>query len=172
MDRVAELIRTLRLAPHPEGGHYREIRRSPDVVAPADGRGTRAAVTSIYFLLPAGARSRWHRVRSDEIWHHYEGAPLELLLVPPDEFRLERRRLGPLRNHPGVEGEPGAEEKQAPVECVPAHFWQAAQSLGDYTLVGCTVAPGFEFSDFELLSDRPDTADALLRALPEAAPFK
>jgi len=162
MDRVAELIRNLQLAPHPEGGHYREIWRSPDVVAPADGRGARAALTSIYFLLPAGARSRWHRVRSDEIWHHYEGAPLELLLVSPDELRLERRRLGPL----------AADGEQAPVQGVRAGSWQAARSLGDYTLVGCAVAPGFEFSDFELLSDRPEVADRLLRALPEAAAYK
>ena len=125
-----------------------------------DGRGARAALTSIYFLLPAGAISRWHRVRSDEVWHHYEGAPLELLRIPPDELRLERFRLGPL----------GPE--QEPVRCVPATWWQAARSLGSYTLVGCTVGPGFEFSDFELLSDRREVADALLGALPEAATYK
>jgi predicted cupin superfamily sugar epimerase len=146
--------------PHPEGGYYREIWRGGLEVEPADGRGGRAALTSIYFLLPAGAVSRWHRVRSDELWHHYEGAPLELLLVPPDEPRLERFRLGPL----------GPE--QEPVRCVPARWWQAARSLGAYTLVGCTVGPGFEFSDFELLSGRNGIADALFSALPEAARFK
>src|SRR5262245_13759982 len=160
LSRVDELIRVLGLVPHPEGGFYREIWRSPLGVEPADGRGARAALTSIYFLLPAGAISRWHRVRSDEIWHHYEGAPLELLLVPPDEFRLERRRLGPLG------------EGQGPVLPVPAAWWQAARSLGDYTLVGCTVAPGFEFSDFEMLSDQSHGAAELCRALPEAAPFQ
>ena len=160
MDRVAELIRELNLAPHPEGGFYREIWRGRQGVEPIDGRGVRAALTSIYFLLPAGAISRWHRVRSDEIWHHYEGAPLELLLMPPDEMRLERCHLGPL----------GPDE--APVRCVPATWWQAARSLGPYTLVGCTVGPGFEFSDFELLSDRATLADTLCRALPEAAPFR
>ena len=160
MDRVAELIRDLDLAPHPEGGFYREIWRGRLGVEPADGRGGRAALTSIYFLLPAGAISRWHRVTSDEIWHHYEGAPLELLLMPPDEPRLERHRLGPLG------------PDQAPVRCVPAHWWQAARSLGAYTLVGCTVGPGFEFADFEMLNSRPDRADALCRAVPEAAPFK
>ena len=160
MDRIAELIRNLELAPHPEGGFYREIWRAGLGVEPSDGRGGRAALTSIYFLLPAGAISRWHRVTSDEIWHHYEGAPLELLLVPPDEFRLERARLGPLG------------PDQAPVRCVPATWWQAARSLGAYTLVGCTVGPGFEFADFELLSSRPDLADALCRAVPEAATFK
>jgi uncharacterized protein len=158
--RVDELIRELGLSPHPEGGHYREIWRGRQRVEPADGRGARDALTSIYFLLPAGAISRWHRVRSDEVWHHYEGAPLELLLVPADEHRLERHRLGPL----------GA--GQEPVRCAPAGWWQAARSLGDYTLVGCTVGPGFEFSDFEILSRHEELADELCRALPEAAEFR
>ena len=158
--RAAQLIETLGLAPHPEGGYFRELWRSPLGVAPADERGMRAALTSIYFLLPAGAVSRWHRVASDEVWHHYEGAPLELWLVPPGEHRIERARLGPLA------------DGQAPVRTVPAHWWQAARSIGPYTLVGCTVGPGFEFGDFELLRDRPDLADALCAALPEAAPFR
>jgi uncharacterized protein len=158
--RAAELVRTLGLAPHPEGGYYREVWRAPLGVAPTDGRGARAALTAIYFLLPEDAVSRWHRVRSDEVWHHYEGAPLELCLVPPDALRLERVRLGPLS------------ERQAPVHCVPASWWQAARPLGAYTLVGCTVGPGFEFADFELLRDRPAAADALCAALPEAAAFR
>jgi uncharacterized protein len=158
--RAAELVRTLGLAPHPEGGFYREIWRAPQDVEPDDRRGARSALTAIYFLLTAGAVSRWHRVRSNEIWHHYEGAPLELLCVPPDEMRIERVRLGPLA------------EGQAPVHCVPAHWWQAARSLGGYTLVGCTVGPGFEFADFEMLRDRSDVADALCAALPEAAPYR
>ena len=150
-DRADQLIRDLGLQPHPEGGHYAEVHRSP-------------AVTAIYFLLRGEEISRWHRVRSDEIWHHYEGAPLELLRIPPDQTRIERARLGPLA---------GDEEPvQAPVQCVPAHWWQAARSLGDYTLVGCTVGPGFEFADFELLRERPEQADALCRALPDAAPFR
>jgi predicted cupin superfamily sugar epimerase len=129
-------------------------------VAPADERGVRAALTSIYFLLPAGAVSRWHRVRSDELWHHYEGAPLELWIAPPDAQRIERLRLGPLG------------PDQAPVRGVPANAWQAARSLGAYTLVGCSVGPGFEFADFELLRDRADLADALCGALPETAAFR
>ena len=160
MDRVAELIDRFELVPHPEGGYYREIWRGSLAVEPVDGRGSRVALTSIYFLLPAGAISRWHRVRSDEIWHYYEGAPLELLLVPPNEFKLERLRLGPLGSD------------QAPVRCAPATWWQAARSLGAYTLVGCTVGPGFEFADFEMLRDVDQIADALCSALPEAGPFK
>jgi uncharacterized protein len=157
--RVAELIRDLELLPHPEGGFYREIWRSPSTVEPADGRDARSALTSIYFLLPAGAISRWHRVRSDELWHHVEGAPLDLLLVPPDELRLARVRLGPFG------------EAQEPVRCVPASWWQAARSLGDHTLVSCVVAPGFDFADFELLSEQSRIADAMCQALPEAVPF-
>ena len=158
--RVDELVSELRLGPHPEGGYFREIWRGDLGVEPADRRGARAGVTSIYFLLPEGAVSRWHRVRSDEIWHHYEGAPLELWLVPPDELRVERHRLGPLRSG------------QEPVRGVPARWWQAARSLGDYTLVGCTVGPGFEYSDFELLSDRKDVADTLCAAVPGADAFR
>jgi predicted cupin superfamily sugar epimerase len=157
--RVGDLIRNLELQRHPEGGYYKEVWRAPLTVEPVDGRGRRAALTAIYFLLPGGAVSRWHRVRSDEIWQHAEGAPLELLQLPPDEWRLHRTRLGPLA--------PG----QAPLRSVPAGWWQAAQSLGSYTLASCTVAPGFEFADFELLGDRRDLAAELGRSLPEAIPF-
>jgi predicted cupin superfamily sugar epimerase len=158
--RVAELIRTLELRPHPEGGYYREIWRAPLAVDPADGRGRRAACTVIYFLLPAGEVSRWHRVRSDEIWQHSEGAPLELLQLLPGEWRLQRTRLGS-----------PATAEQMPLHCAPAGWWQAAQSLGTYSLVNCTVAPGFEFVDFELLAERPQLAAELGRALPEAVAF-
>jgi len=158
--RAAELAASLGLSPHPEGGFYREFWRSGARVDPGDRRGTRHALTSIYFLLPAGDISRWHRVGSDEVWHHCEGDPLELLLVPPGETRLERIRLGP--QAPG----------QAPAHAVPANWWQAARSLGEYSLMGCTVAPGFEFDDFELLRDFPDVADRLCQGLPEAGPFR
>jgi hypothetical protein len=157
--RVSDLIRTLELRRHPEGGYFREVWRARLAVEPADGRGRRTALTAIYFLLPAGAVSRWHRVRSDEVWQHAEGAPLELLQVPSDEWQLHRTRLGPLA------------PDQAPLRCVPAGWWQAAQSLGSHTLVSCTVGPGFEFADFELLSAHGERAAQLARALPEAIPF-
>ena len=153
--RVAELIRTLGLTAHPEGGYYREIWRSDSSVEPADGRGARSALTSIYFLLPEGAVSRWHRVRSDEIWHHYEGAPLLLVLASPDATITVRHRLGPF----------GPE--QTPERIVPAGWWQAARSLGEYTLVGCTVGPGFEFADFEMLTADHSGAERLLELFPE-----
>jgi predicted cupin superfamily sugar epimerase len=158
-ERAPELIRTLELVPHPEGGYYREIWRSGQSVEPADGRGPRAALTGIYFLLTARAVSRWHRVRSDETWHFCEGAPLELLQMQRMPPSLHRTCLGPL----------AADQK--PVCCVPAGCWQAARSSGLYSLLSCTVGPGFEFADFELLSARAELAAELAGRFPEAAPF-
>jgi uncharacterized protein len=157
--RASELISLIGLAPHPEGGYFREMFRSPVTVQPDDGRGNRAALTTIYFLLPAGAVSRWHRVRSDEVWHYAEGAPVELLQLSADNARLERTPLGPYQRD------------QRPVHCVPAGMWQAARPLGDYTLVGCTVGPGFEYADFELLADLPELATRLISALPDVEEF-
>jgi uncharacterized protein len=153
-DRGAALVATLGLIPHPEGGYYGEVYRSASTVQPADGRDPRPALTTIYFLLPAGAVSRWHRVRSDEVWHFYEGAPLELWMTPPGIGEIGRKQLGPLQ--------PG----QEPIVTVPAGWWQAARSTGPYTLVGCTVAPGFDFRDFELAADHPDQAAALRAIAP------
>jgi len=121
------LIAQLKLQPHPEGGHFRESFRDDGV------KGGRAHSTAIYFLLKAGERSRWHRVDAAEVWHFYRGAPLEL-------------RIGKASHILGPEIEKG----QQPQLIVPPGEWQAARSLGDYTLVGCTVAPGFEFEKFEL----------------------
>jgi uncharacterized protein len=157
--RALELITLLGLAPHPEGGYFGELFRARATVEPADGRGSRSALTAIYFLLPGGAVSRWHRVRSDEVWHHSEGAPLELLQLSADEARLDRMRLGPYQ------------PDQKPAHCVPAGIWQAARSLGRYTLVVCTVGPGFEYADFELLADRPDLAGRLSRIHPDVRAF-
>jgi predicted cupin superfamily sugar epimerase len=125
------VIRLLDLKPHPEGGHYRETFRDPYTV---DGR---AASTAIYFLLKRGERSHWHRVDAVETWHWHAGAPLELKIHERDDTAIVR--LG---------NDLAAGER--PQGIVPAHAWQAAQSLGDWTLVGCTVAPGFRFSGFEL----------------------
>jgi predicted cupin superfamily sugar epimerase len=128
-----DVIRLLELQPHPEGGHFRETFR--DLKADAAGR---ACSTLIYFLLAAGERSAWHRVDATEIWHYYAGAPLQLE-VSADGGALETILLGP-----------DLLAGQRPQGVVPAHGWQAAASLGAWTLVGCTVAPGFEFSAFEL----------------------
>jgi len=130
MPEADRIIALLNLKPHPEGGYFRETFRDG---AAADGR---AYSTAIYFLLKAGEISRWHRVDAAEIWHFYRGAPLELR-IGKDIYVLG----------------PNVDEAQAPQVVVPPHAWQSAKSLGDYTLVGCTVAPGFEFTHFELAPD-------------------
>ena len=156
--RAAELIATLDLRPHPEGGFYREIHRSASQVAPADGRGPRAALTTIYFLLHAGTASRWHRVTSDEVWHLYEGGPLELLELDGDARHLSRHRLAPV-----------GDGDASPARTITAGAWQAARPLGDYVLAGCTVGPGFDFADFTMLADDPELASIVRRAWPEVA---
>lgn len=127
------VIRLLDLKPHPEGGHFLETFRDP-----ATDAAGRARSTAIYFLLAAGEVSAWHRVDAVEIWHFYAGAPLALTLSP-DGHDAEAHRLG-LNLGSG----------EAPQVVVPANWWQAAESLGAWTMVGCTVAPGFEFSGFEM----------------------
>jgi predicted cupin superfamily sugar epimerase len=156
--RAAELIRHLELQPHPEGGFYRETWRSTGKVT-ARQRPERSALTTIYFLLAAGSFSAWHRVRSDEVWHWYEGQPLELLIARPAFAEVQRKVLGPVSAH------------TEPVVTVPADAWQAARPLGEYALCGCTVAPGFEFEDFSFLRDDAAASAALRRVAPELAAF-
>jgi len=129
-----DIIARLGLQPHPEGGHYREMFRAP----PLEQGAPRGASTAIYFLLRAGERSHWHKVDADELFHHYAGAPLELALSD-DGHRLCHLRVG-------TDFELG----ELPQAVVPRGVWQAARSLGRWTLVGCTVAPAFEFAGFEL----------------------
>ena len=128
-----EIVRRLGLAPHAEGGHYREIHRD----VPADGG--RGAVTSIYFLLAADERSHWHRVDATEIWHFHAGAALRLEIAMAEGGDRVRHRLGP-----------DLAAGEVPQAIVPPNAWQSAQSLGEWTLVGCTVAPAFDFAGFEL----------------------
>ena len=130
-----EIIRQLGLQPHPEGGHFVETFRAP-AARPEDG--ARSPGTAIYFLLRAGERSHWHRVDADEIWHHYAGAPLELSMSD-DGRGVRHLRLG---TDFGI--------GELPQAVVPRTVWQAARSLGAWTLVGCTVSPGFDFKGFEL----------------------
>jgi len=156
-ERAAELIRSLRLTPHPEGGFFREVFRSPRDVTASGVSGARRALTAIYFLVVAGAPTRWHVVRSDEAWHHVEGAPLELFAADPRTLEAARFLLGP----------PG--EGREPIHVVPAGHWQAARTIGAYTLVGCAVGPGFEYEDFALLRDDAAAAERLRRAHPELA---
>jgi uncharacterized protein len=139
-NRATDLIRELRLQPHPEGGYFREIFRSAHKVQPLDERSARCALTTIYFLLVKGQHGRWHRVASDEAWHFYEGDPLEIYWIDGRDA-VHQELLGPGTSN-------------AHSMCVvPAGCWQAATPLGEYSLLGCTVAPGFEFQDFEMLSE-------------------
>jgi predicted cupin superfamily sugar epimerase len=131
---ATEIIRLLDLKPHPEGGHYRQTFRDRRTV-----HGSRAASTAIYFLLARGERSHWHKVDAAEGWHYHAGAPLELAIALDAQGPVERLTLGPDL----LAGE-------RPQAIVPAHAWQAAHSLGEWTLVSATVAPGFEFEHFEL----------------------
>ncbi|HEX2541344.1 MAG TPA: cupin domain-containing protein [Caldimonas sp.] len=154
IDRAAELIRALQLQPHPEGGHFREVFRSPASVRPDDERPGRSALTTIDFLLARGERSAWHRVRSDEVWHLLEGGPLRLWLMPPTLDAVQAVTLERVDVAQGT----------APRHAVPAQCWQAAEPLGDFAYVGATVGPGFDFADFDFL--RTDTvARARLLAL-------
>ena len=137
---VSEIIARLGLNPHPEGGYYAETFRSTEIVTLHDGR-LRSASTAIHFLLPSGAFSALHRVAADEVWHHYGGSPLELVTISPDGF-LSKILLG--RDLLSV---------QRPPHVVPSGWWQGARPLEKgATLTGCTVAPGFDFHDFEMPS--------------------
>lgn len=130
--KAEDIVRALSMQPHPEGGWYVETFRDSQ-------GGTRGHSTAIYYLLEAGQRSHWHRVRDAvEVWHYYTGAPLALYRSS-DGILSETHRLGA-----------NILEGERPQVIVPAGWWQAAETLGDYTLVGCTVAPGFEFLGFEM----------------------
>jgi predicted cupin superfamily sugar epimerase len=172
---AADIIRLLDLKPHPEGGHFRETfrdtrtvdggraalaseasgqrgnstvrahsaskdaRKRADDTRPQPGSSARAASTAICYLLARGERSHWHRIDAAEVWHFYAGSALRLEIAPNDKGPIERVTLGP---------DLAAGER--PQAMVPPRAWQAAESLGDWTLAGCTVAPGFDFTHFEL----------------------
>ena len=129
---AAEIIVRLDLKPHPEGGYFRETFRDPRL----DANG-RSVSTAIYFLLARGERSHWHRIDAVEVWHYYAGSPLQLQTADG-----EGRRSIAL----GIDLAAG----EIPHAVVPAHVWQSAETTGDWTLAGCTVAPGFDFAAFEL----------------------
>lgn len=154
MTAAQDLIDRLGLVPHPEGGFYRETYRAPGSVQLSGFDGPRSTSTAIYYLLAAGDRSKLHRIRSDEIWHFYAGDPLLIVEISPDGA-LAQTRLG----NSVARGE-------APQHVVPAgHWFGACPAQGSaFSLVGCTVAPGFDFADFELGS-----RSALAAAFPQHA---
>jgi uncharacterized protein len=171
--RAADLVSKLALQPHPEGGWYREIYRSPTRVETA--RGSRSALTTIYYLLEQSQLSRWHVVQADELWHFYAGSPLELLAYTPSTRKFERHVLdcvGEAEPVGAVHGDGAAtaagraavtagagEAGATSVSVIPTGVWQVARSLGEYSLVGCTVGPGFEFADFQFVCALPAHAD-------------
>lgn len=155
--RVDELVAALGLQAHPEGGFFREIFRSPHAVTPDDGRPPRAALTVIHFLLPAGAHSRWHEVRSDEQWTFLEGTPLVLHVLEPAAKAVHTIRLGPLAA--------GA----TPTAIVPAGAWQATRAGAGHGLAACTVGPGFDFADFRLLGNDLAARERVTAIAPQLA---
>lgn len=158
MTTATHLIRSLKLAPHPEGGFYREVYRSdetlPPAVLPERYSGPRSFSTSIYFLLRSRDVSRFHRLASDELWYFHAGSPLTVHVIDP-KGRYTAHRLGI-----------NASRKQQPQLVVGRNHWFAAtvDLPRCYTLVGCTVAPGFDFADFEMAEQAP-----LIRLCPKKA---
>ncbi len=152
-------IKQLELSPHPEGGYFREIFRSSEQIPhpslPDRYTGSRCLYTAIYFLLGSKDISAFHKLKSDEIWHFYDGSPLDIYIISPETGNLTIHRLG---KH--------LEKNETLQLCIPKEHWFAAELVenGDYALVGCTTAPGFEYEDFELGQER-----LLIKQYPEYA---
>ncbi len=151
---MKKLIKKYGLTPHPEGGYFKEIYRSNICLDSPSTEKPRHAATHIYFLLTAGEVSRFHRVVHDELWHFYQGDPLRLIQY--DGSRISQDTIGAGQNYMAV---------------VPGNTWQAAETTGEYTLVGCTVAPGFDFEDFSFLSDFPEDLTQFNEILPDLGRF-
>ena len=152
---MEQLIDRYKLVPHPEGGYFREVFRSGHKVFSSVADAKRDAVTHIYFLLTTGQVSRFHTVLHDEIWNFYQGSPLRL--VQYDGTKLQEEIIGA-----------GCSSY---VSFVAGRLYQAAESTGEYSLVGCTVAPGFDFGDFSFLSDDPETVHDFIHKHPEYEKF-
>lgn len=154
---VDELIRAYRLEPHPEGGYFSESYRAKELVdksaLPVRFAGPRVHSTAIYFLLPEGKKSSLHRIAADEVWHFYLGGPLVIVEISPEGVVRETKLGRDFKNGEHLQ------------HVVPAGFWFGAHPLtgSGYSFVGCTVAPGFDFADFELAE-----REALLRLYPQA----
>ncbi|RYX93303.1 MAG: cupin domain-containing protein [Comamonadaceae bacterium] len=159
--RAQEIVTTLKLKPHPEGGWFREIFRSASSVLPADGRPVRSALTTIYFLLEYGHHSRWHRVLSDEAWVYLEGAALDLWEWDADSNVAACTTIGPINFDTDIQAQ----------HVVKAGIWQAARPKlvpsQAFTLVTCTVGPGFDFDDFALMKRAGAEATVIHRDWPE-----
>jgi len=138
--RVQQIISHLEMKPHPEGGNFKANYKSSLEITAKDSHAERIAMTHIYYLLSRGEKSIWHKVKSEEVWNFYEGDSLELKWINPEDKKEQIVILGIL------------DKITVPSFVIPRNCWQAAKPLGEYALVGCTVAPGFEWEDFEILS--------------------
>jgi predicted cupin superfamily sugar epimerase len=148
---VQQIVKKLELEAHPEGGFFRRTYLSKQTCTNAEGK-TRAAASAIYFLIPEGHKSHLHRLKSDEIWHFYEGASLTVVQISP-QGEVQKIKVG-------LDWEKG----ELPQYLVPAGYWFGSYSNGDYSLVGCTVSPGFVYEDFEL-----GKRDELIKLYPHAS---
>ena len=142
--KIEKLINDLKLEPHPEGGFYREVYRSCGWLISPKNNKKRNLLTDIYYLLQRGQISRFHSVVHDEVWHFYQGAPLQLLEIDNTSHQLSKILLS--SNPQNLQYK----------HCIKGGNWQAAFTTGEYSLVGCTVAPAFDFADFQFLKDSPD----------------
>ena len=140
-EEAKKIVKQLGLEAHPEGGYYNRVYASNVSVELKDGRGERKALTHIYYLLSRGEHSVWHKITSDEIWNFYEGDPLELRLINPSDKEERVVLLGKL------------DETHVPSFLIPAGSWQTAKPLGEYVLVGCSMAPGFQWEDWSVLPE-------------------
>lgn len=155
--RAKELIKRFNLIQHPEGGYFREVYRS-EKKGMIDAQGNlRSWMTDIYFLLTQQDISRFHRVEYDEIWHFYEGAPVIITEIQPDTLDRNETILG--------------RSDLAYKHCIRGNNWQSARSLGKYSLVGCTMSPGFEFDNLEIMAGDKDIATSILRKYPDLGKY-
>ena len=157
--RVSDLVNLLEMEPHVGGGYIREIFRSTNVVHLPSNQEERWALTTIYYLLGAGEYDSWHRVDGDEVWHYHEGAKLELIWIEQGKEKYTRCLVGEI------------EESCRPIAVVPGGCWQTARTTGEYTLVGCTMGPGFEYKGYKLLRNNLGEASEIQRRFPELAEF-
>jgi predicted cupin superfamily sugar epimerase len=153
MKAYEEIIKDLNLSPHEEGGFFRQTYKSGLIVKPAKESYARSSVTHIYYFLSKGMHSIFHKVKHDEIWNLYDGEGLKLYIYDAENKKIEERML--------------TKENLNFHTVVPGNFWQAAEPAGDYVLVGCTVAPGWELEDEEYLSDHPESAEKLGKLRPD-----
>jgi predicted cupin superfamily sugar epimerase len=144
MPSAQDIINKLGLVAHPEGGYYKETYRSAISVHSNQANDTRSAITCIYFLLTKGQKSRFHQVKHDEVWHFYLGSPLRLIDIDRQNLSLTEHILGNYSHDLCAQ------------QVICANHWQAAETLGEYSLLGCSVAPGFDFADFSFLSEHND----------------